>query len=63
MLIFFGHIGSLLHACFELVVEKIPQSGIVQALYATPACACVFFNIFHFGVICKIYFFLEGGPR
>ena len=39
---------------FKNLQKKMPQSGIVQALYATPAWACFFFNVFYFGGICKI---------
>ena len=42
--------------------EKMPQSGIVQALYATPAWACFFLMYFILGGYVK-YNFLEGGAR
>ena len=46
----------------RLAERKMPQSGIVQALYATPVWACFFLMYFILGGYVK-YNFLEGGAR
>ena len=38
----------------------MPQSGIVQALYATPAWACFFHNVFILGGYVQYSFFGRG---